>query len=268
MRRARNSAAVICTGTRPPEGGRESVASSIVSAMDDAWTSPTLSGAKLSSRSLTQYRDDPNLIEARDLRAALAKGHLNAPFVYRIQMETDTLSHSFVSPCTLVLGVEQILLTVRAAVEVYDHDVSLNGRNYADTNRQVRSGDQDARPKLEALTEPARLALHSVLCRDLFDADLSPDWYLEALTGPQLTAETAMRALEIRHARQEIQTLRESVNVSKEAAESSNRSARIATWVAGISAVGALVGAGVQWWAVGQVQDVRPTGPVQLQARP
>lgn len=112
--------------------------------------------------------------------------------------------------------------------------------------------------RVEQMTATARAALHGILCQDLFDSEAAPEWYLEELTAPNLTSETALRAIEIRHSKRELQVLEKSV-------EASTRSSSIALIVAWISAVASILAVVLAVWAANHATDVDVKSPVHVE---
>lgn len=203
--------------------------------------------------------DEINQVRDPRLKEALAAGGLTGRFTYT-RAHHEPLDATWEANTLWVLGVDELALPLAIAWELYSLDVEMDGWAYGGTLLEALNGDAQAQQAADRLTAEATDRVHGILCRDLFDEMIAPDWYVEQLTAPRLTAETALRVLELRHSGRELQLLEASSTTSA-------RSAKAALVVAAVSTLAALWSAVEARDARDEVQRMRLDQPVAVEVR-
>lgn len=161
-----------------------------------------------------------------------------------------------------ILGTEYLRCPAGIALRIWDFD-----RTHKEMLRRrwVAAKRMDSR-QVGAIVDDGptvdKARLHELLCREVLH-EKTPDWYLEALSGLQLTCETALRALGVRQSKRELDAIERAATDSR----SANRSTRIVAWASvGAAVAGVLVAIVVAVVSTVRAQDVRVADDVKIDA--
>lgn len=194
----------------------------------------------------------------------------NDQVTYRKKMQAERLDVAWVtdqptyddfeSDVLKALGTDVLRLPASYAADLWVLDASRQADQFPTSHKTTFES-------FDVWMSSIRRRAHRILCRDIVDLPEDLDWYLHELLSLDLTMGAARVALEIRGAREELGPLRETASISREAADSSSKSA----WrnlMATIAATGAAVAGLLTTWAThGGTTVVHVDGPVVAEHR-
>lgn len=144
-------------------------------------------------------------------------------YTFQAATPTDDPDHApaYSSPSLALLGIyDSIDLPLERAVKVHEIDGHLDLLNYESLVMGAVNGDTESKTALDRFAPEFEAKLYNVLCKDLFDHERSPSWYVRELTAVPLTKEAALRTLALRDNAVELGLLKETSNAA-------NRSSRL-----------------------------------------